>query len=539
MRLLHTLCISAALLPAVALLPADAHAQAASTITPDHVRFVLSALAHDSMEGRGTGTRGSMRAAKFIAEQFRLAGLTPAGDSGYFQHVPMATRMTDPASTITVDGTVLHSGTDFAVTAGRSDPRSLDGAQVIYGGTRGDADQLTADQVRGKLVIFSAPPTPAGARGGRGAGGGGGGGAGAGGGRGRPAPVSCRDTPQPSASDTPRGGGGGGGGAARGGRGGFGANNPFADAAGVATVEGDQLSTRTAWGAKHTGTAFVKDPSMPAQSSEPAAATVSITAHAAEVLLGAPLSSVAKGALGKTIHSTVKILERPALGGNVVGIIEGSDPAMRNQVVLVDAHYDHLGIGLPPAGSTDSIYNGADDDGSGTTSVIEIARAIKAGKPPKRTLVLIATTGEEVGLLGTNWYIAHPVRPLSQMVANLEIEMMDRPDSLAGGSGHAWLTGFERSTMGDTLAAHGLPIVKDPRPDQNFFGRSDNIAFARMGIPAHTLSSFDLHADYHRSDDDINLANFDHMTGVINAAVSAVRLLADGFTPQWYPGCKP
>jgi Zn-dependent M28 family amino/carboxypeptidase len=243
--------------------------------------------------------------------------------------------------------------------------------------------------------------------------------------------------------------------------------------------------------------------------------------------------------LGKTIRSTVKFIERPALGGNVVGIIPGADAVLGNDVVLVDAHYDHLGIALPAPGSTDSVYNGADDDASGTTSVIEIARAIKSGPAPKRTLVFIATTGEEVGLLGTNWYIAHPVRPLARMVANLEIEMMDRPDSLAGGPGKAWLTGFERSTMGDTLAAHGLPIVKDPRPDQNFFGRSDNIAFARMGIPAHTLSSFDLHPDYHHANDEVGLANFDHMTGVINAAVTAVRLLANGFTPQWYPGCKP
>src|SRR5262245_21479739 len=89
---------------------------ASSQTTPERVRFVLSTLAHDSMEGRGTGTRGSMRAAKFIAEQFRLAGLTPAGDSGFFQHVPMVARMTDPSSTITVDGTVLRAGVDFAVT---------------------------------------------------------------------------------------------------------------------------------------------------------------------------------------------------------------------------------------------------------------------------------------------------------------------------------------------------------------------------------------------------------------------------------------
>jgi peptidase M28-like protein len=494
------------------------HAQ----VTSDHVKFVLSSLAHDSMEGRGTGTPGSMRAAKFIAEQFRLAGLQPAGDSGFFQHVPMVTRSIDPSSTLVVDGTTLRLGVDFSVSAGRADPASFDGAQVIFGGVAGDTtNALTADQVRGKLVLLlPAPP------------------ANFGGGRGRaPAPASCREAP---ADSTARGGRRGGGGAGGGrGRGGFGgANAALQGAAGIATIEGPELAPRTVWAAKHKGTAFVKDASAgPSMSGGPA--TVQVTNYAAEVLLGMKLTSATKGMLGKTVRSTVKFIERPALGGNVVGIIPGADAVHGAEVVLIDAHYDHLGIAMPAAGSTDSVYNGADDDASGTTSVIEIARAIKAGSAPKRTLVFIATTGEEVGLLGTNWYIAHPVRPLAAMVANLEIEMMDRPDSLAGGLGHAWLTGFERSTMGDTLAAHGLPIMKDPRPDQNFFGRSDNIAFARMGIPAHTLSSFDLHADYHRANDEVGLANFDHMTGVINAAVTAVRLLGNGFTPQWYPGCKP
>jgi Zn-dependent M28 family amino/carboxypeptidase len=268
--------------------------------------------------------------------------------------------------------------------------------------------------------------------------------------------------------------------------------------------------------------------------------TLNITTHAAEVLLGTSLASAQKGMAGKTIKSALKFVEQPTLGGNVVGIIEGSDPVLKNEHVLIDAHYDHLGIGLPAAGSTDSIYNGADDDASGTTAVIEIARLIKAGTPPKRTLVFAATTGEEVGLVGTNYYIAHPARPLSTMVANLEIEMIDRPDALAGGPGKAWLTGYERSTMGDTLAARGVPIVADARPDQQFFQRSDNIAFARMGIPAHTLSTFDLHADYHHANDDVSPADFNHMAGVVNAAVTAVRLLSDGaFKPVWHPGCKP
>ncbi|HEU4631776.1 MAG TPA: M20/M25/M40 family metallo-hydrolase [Gemmatimonadaceae bacterium] len=227
------------------------------------------------------------------------------------------------------------------------------------------------------------------------------------------------------------------------------------------------------------------------------------------------------------------------LGANVLGVIPGSDPTLRDQVVLVDAHYDHLGMDAGRAVNGDSIFNGADDDASGVVAVIEIARALMAGPPPKRTVVFAATTGEEVGLLGTRWYIEHPAYPLDAMVANLEIEMIGRPDSLAGGAGKAWLTGYERSTMGDALAAAGVPIVADPRPDQRFFERSDNIAFARAGIPAHTLSTFNLHADYHTVDDEVERVDFPHMTRVIQAAVRAVRLLTDGPKPEWKPGGRP
>ena len=226
---------------------------------------------------------------------------------------------------------------------------------------------------------------------------------------------------------------------------------------------------------------------------------------------------------------------RPAV--NVLGVIRGSDPVLKNEYVLVDAHYDHLGIGRPVNG--DSIYNGADDDASGVTAVLEIARQMLKGPKPKRTVVFAAMIGEEVGLLGTSWYIAHPAIPLENMAANLEIEMIGRPDSLAGGVGRAWLTGYERSTMGDELAANGIPIVPDKRPDQQFFQRSDNIAFAMRGIPAHTLSSFNMHTDYHEPSDDLTRIDFDHMAGVINAGARAVRLLTDGPAPVWKPGGKP
>ncbi|HEY4303436.1 MAG TPA: M20/M25/M40 family metallo-hydrolase [Gemmatimonadaceae bacterium] len=294
---------------------------------------------------------------------------------------------------------------------------------------------------------------------------------------------------------------------------------------------------------------------------------------------------------------------------NVVGILRGSDPVLKDSVIVVDAHYDHLGLrregpidvdsvqawqraatpiqaeqaefmkahgmstrgrrGTPlpdsiatkynefmtrisnirvnmdslrrahPTPHRDSVYNGADDDAAGTTAVIEIAKQLAHGPRPKRTIVFAATTGEEVGLIGTNWYIKHPAMPLTSMEANLEIEMIGRPDSLAGGPGRAWLTGFERSTMGEMFAKAGLAVVPDKRPDQQFFQRSDNIAFARMGIPAHTLSSFNLHTDYHQLTDEVSLVDFAHMAGVINVGIKAVGLLGNGPAPHWNEGGKP
>jgi len=224
---------------------------------------------------------------------------------------------------------------------------------------------------------------------------------------------------------------------------------------------------------------------------------------------------------------------------NVVGIIRGSDPTVAHEAVVLGAHFDHVGIGRPVDGLTeglDSIYNGADDDGSGTVAVLEIAREFIEGTPPRRTVVVLLSTGEEMGLLGTRWYIEHPVIPLEQTVADLQIEMIGRPDPESGGFGRGWLSGFERTTMGDQLAEAGSPIVPDPRPDQRFFFRSDNIAFARLGIPAHTLSSFNLHTDYHQPSDEVDRVDFAHMSALVDAAVEAVRFLADGPTPAWKEG---
>lgn len=228
---------------------------------------------------------------------------------------------------------------------------------------------------------------------------------------------------------------------------------------------------------------------------------------------------------------------RPAV--NVVGMLRGSDPALRDEYVIVGAHYDHVGVNAARAVDGDSIFNGADDDASGVVAVLEAARQLVEGGAPKRSVIFVTFTGEENGMTGTNWYIRQPPRPLEQTVAGFLIEMIGRPDSLAGGPGKGWLTGYERSTMGEMLSAANVAVVADPRPEQNFFMRSDNAPFARIGIPAHTISSFGLHTDYHRPSDEVETLDYPHFAAVINAVARGVRVVADGPRVTWRDGGRP
>ncbi|HEU4954681.1 MAG TPA: M20/M25/M40 family metallo-hydrolase [Gemmatimonadales bacterium] len=220
---------------------------------------------------------------------------------------------------------------------------------------------------------------------------------------------------------------------------------------------------------------------------------------------------------------------------NLVGLIRGSDRSLRSEAIVLGAHFDHIGIGTPVEG--DSINNGADDDASGVATVLAASRAL-AKDPPKRTILVLLTSGEEYGVLGTQWYLERPKFPLDSTVADLQVEMVGRPDTLVG-AGKLWLTGFERSTMGEELSAAGIPVVADPRPEFRFFERSDNIVFALRGIPAHTLSSYGLHKDYHQPSDEVERIDFDHLARAADLVARAARVLADGPRPSWKPGGRP
>jgi hypothetical protein len=243
-------------------------------------------------------------------------------------------------------------------------------------------------------------------------------------------------------------------------------------------------------------------------------------------------------ALSGTPAVTLNIPTRHVAGHtwNAVAMLPGADAGVRDQMILLSAHLDHLGA---RDSGEDRIYNGADDDASGTTAVLTLAAALAHGPSLKRSIVFAWFGSEEVGGYGASYFVGKPVVPLQNIVANLEFEMIGRPDA-AVPAHTLWLTGWERTNLGPQLASHGARLVADPHPEQNFFSRSDNIALARRGVVAQTVSSFGLHADYHQPSDEISRIDFRHMTEAIQSMLMPVRWLADsGFQPEWLPGGRP
>jgi len=222
---------------------------------------------------------------------------------------------------------------------------------------------------------------------------------------------------------------------------------------------------------------------------------------------------------------------------NAVGLLRGRDPRLQQTAVLLSAHLDHLGIG--PAVNGDDIYNGADDDASGTTAVLELARVLGSGPKPRRTVIFALFGSEETGGQGSTYFLEHPPVPLQQIAVNLEFEMLGRADA-AVGSDTVWLTGWERSNLGPVLAARGAKLIGDPHPEQNFFERSDNYVLAKKGVVAQTVSSYGLHSDYHQPSDDLAHIDFKHMDAAIGSLLRPVRWLVNSsFTPRWNEGGKP
>jgi Zn-dependent M28 family amino/carboxypeptidase len=220
---------------------------------------------------------------------------------------------------------------------------------------------------------------------------------------------------------------------------------------------------------------------------------------------------------------------------NVVAILPGQDVNNKQaqEIVLYSAHYDHLGA--KASGDGDLIYNGADDDASGTAAIVNLAEYFAKNADNTRTLMFSAFTAEEIGGFGSR-YFSQQLDP-SDVVAMINIEMIGKPSKF--GAGTLWMTGMERSNLGQLLnqqlKAHQAEIYQDPYPEQGLFYRSDNATLARLGVPAHSFSSTQLDKDkhYHKVSDDIASLNLTSMHQVIkNLAIATQGLVTGVDTPS-------
>jgi Zn-dependent M28 family amino/carboxypeptidase len=239
-----------------------------------------------------------------------------------------------------------------------------------------------------------------------------------------------------------------------------------------------------------------------------------------------------------TVRYRVKGVARTAAGRNVAGILRGSDAALKDTYLVISAHYDHLGARA--TGTGDRIYNGANDDASGTAAMIAIANALSAlPVRPRRSIVFLALFAEEVGGVGSRYYVEHPAFPIAKTVADINLEQLGRTDSDNGAHLRQFnLTGYEFTTLADVLRAAseeiGVQALNDDENGDRFFGCSDNVRFAAAGVPSTTASVTYMFPDYHGVGDEWSKLDYDNMAQVAAALALGAWRLADSETaPQW------
>ena len=229
----------------------------------------------------------------------------------------------------------------------------------------------------------------------------------------------------------------------------------------------------------------------------------------------------------QTFTFTDKKSKKEITTSNIIGILEGK--SKKNEIVVISAHYDHLGI-RKKEGQLDSIYNGANDDASGVTGILALAAYFKTKGTNERTILFVAFTGEEMGLIGST-YFGKGI-DASKFVAGINLEMIGKVPSF--GPNTAWLTGFERSDFGKiiqkNLEGSGYQLFPDPYKKFNLFFRSDNASLARLGVPSHTFSTtpIDVDKDYHQASDEAETLNMTVITQTIQAVAKGTESIISG-----------
>lgn len=462
-------------------------------ISEDSLRGHLSFIASDALEGRATPSRGQEIAAEYIAAQFRRAGLEAVGDDGYFQTANWAVLEGDPATfelSLTGNGQAL--GVNAAQVSYAGDQALEINAAKLFKLDYKDADAVAAlkpEQVSGQVVMADIP--------------------------------DFRLQPREQWAELSS------------------KQNEFLSkvrALNPALIIALDRANPTGRG---LGSKRLIDPENRRQGG-PANAQM-LTLHDARALKLFDALKAGESGATVTLHLPASI-ERPVKLRNVIGVLRGSDPVLKDSYVLVTGHYDHLGTSsqrCTPIGA-DTICNGANDDGSGTVSVIELASALATLKQrPKRTLVFMTVFGEESGLLGSRYYGRHPIFPIEKTIADVNLEHVGRTDDSEGDKrGTATLTGFDYTDVGPIFEKAGeltgIRVYKHPQNSDSFFGGSDNQALADQGVPAHTLCVAFIFPDYHQAGDHWDKINYPNLAKTNRMVALALLTIADNTAePKW------
>ncbi len=430
-------------------------AQGLGLISAESLKAKVSYLASDELEGRNTPSAGLDKAAEYLGEQFRKAGLEPIGPGGsFFQeaHFAQITPNPEKLSVRLVTGEkALELAPDTASV------RSLTALDLTDVAVTALPEKGELPEVRGKVVI--------------------------------------------------------------------GAANVYGTEAGLTRLQGRQpkLILLVAKRKGRSLSTYLDD----AESGQAPVLRIG-NEDAFNTITSAQN-------LKLSLHSEAPKIE-PATVRNVGGILQGSDPALRDQFVILTAHYDH--VGRRP-GSGDQIFNGANDNASGTASVVEIAQAMaKLPAHPKRSILFLTLFGEEKGLLGAFYYTRHPLVPLAKTVAEVNLEQMGRTDDKEGARIKEFsFTGPSYSDLPERMAegakAEGVNVYKKADADA-FFARSDNYAFALAGVVSHTAVVAYEYDGYHAPDDEWQKLDYENMASVDRGVAAGILKVAnDAVAPKW------
>lgn len=471
---------------------------AAATITAADVHTRLAVIADDSMGGRDTPSLGLDKTAQYVADQFRRFGLRPGGENGtYFQRYAIEHRHFDAAaSTVSVTGNGVSRsatlGQDVYFFSGSVPAAAVEG-DVVLVGANAAPDRLDKSALTGKVVLLVADYT-------------------------RNQPATARQLTSALRAALPLA------------------------VIRVANRDSAQFMMMAARGTGNDrlvvgGGATSSGPWVEVRDGFVAGLGVDLAAIRSGDGAARPLAGLrARIALRDNVTSRDS-------APNTIGILEGSDPRLKHEYMIFSGHMDH--IGTAGRGSmqcnaigADSICNGADDDGSGTTGVVEIAEAYsQRGVRPKRSIIFMTVSGEEKGLWGSRYWNDHPTVPVQDVIADFNIDMIGRnwPDTVVA-------IGRQHSNLGQVLDATAarhpelrMTPIDDIWPEQSFYTRSDHFNFAQNGIPVLFFFT-GVHEDYHKAGDEVAKIGFDKEARILQLLFYTSYAVAQNpVRPQWNP----